>query len=198
MFLNHSAAFTSFEPVTTDMDAPQKRMPIPAMIAGTMVETETGWTPVERLSLGDAVYTLEGGPAPIADLRQIRLSAGTQLWHVPGGALGNCDDLLLTRDQHVMITDNDAEAMFDTPYVLIPAPALQGFRGTRRIDCVPGAIAVEMTFDAEEIVYANSGTLMHCAAMSGLSDGFFRTLSTAEARIFLAMQNTNDAVLMAA
>ena len=142
--------------------------------------------PVERLALGDAVYTFDGGLAPIANLRQTRLNAGTQLWHVPGGALNNCSDLYLTQDQHVMIFDDNAEDLYDTPYVLVPATALQGFRGTRQMDCLPGTIAVEMTFDADEVVFANTGTLIRCAAQSGKGDGFFRTLTNAEARILLA------------
>lgn len=192
MLLNHSTAFTAFEPVTEGNDLPKKMISAPAMAAGTLVETQSGWMPVERLSLGDQVYTFDGGLAPIADLKQTRLPAGTQLWHVPGGALNNCSDLYLTQDQHVMIYDNNAEDLYDTPYVLVPATALQGFRGTRQMDAVAGSVAVEMTFDAEEVVFANTGALIHCAAQSGESDGFFRVLSNAEARILLALLDTDE------
>ena len=192
MLLNHSTAFTSFEPATDAAEKPHQITAAPTLTAGTLVETETGWMPVERLSLGDAVYTFDGGLAPIASLRQTRLTAGTQLWHVPGGTLNNCADLYLTRDQHVMIFDDNAEDLYDTPYVLVPATALQGFRGTRQMDCTPGTVAVEMTFDAEEVVFANTGTLLRCAAQSGQSDGFFRTLTNAEARILLALLDTDE------
>lgn len=192
MFLNHSTAFTSFEPVTETTENRAFQPALPAMTAGTMVETENGWMPVERLSLGDAIYTFDGGLAPIAGLRQTRLTAGTQLWHVPGGALNNCDDLFLTRDQHVMIFDDNAEDLYDTPYVLVPASALQGFRGTRQIDAQPGTVAVEMTFETEEVVFANSGSLVRCAAQSGQTDGFFRVLTSAEARILLALLDTEE------
>ncbi|MEO3414761.1 Hint domain-containing protein [Roseovarius sp. CAU 1744] len=192
MLLNHSTAFTSFEPATDVAETPRQIIPAPALTAGTMVETQAGWMPVERLSLGDAVYTFDGGLAPIAGLRQIRLTAGTQLWHVPGGALNNCADIFLTRDQHVMIFDDNAEDLYDTPYVLVPATALQGFRGTRQVDCVPGTVAVEVTFDTEEAVFANSGTLLRCAAQSGKGDGFFRALTNAEARILLALLDTDE------
>lgn len=192
MLLNHSAAFTSFEPVTEGAEKARPAVAAPAITAGTMVETQEGWMPVERLSLGDAVYTFDGGLAPIASLRQTRLNAGTQLWHVPGGALNNCSDLYLTHDQHVMIFDDNAEDLYDTPYVLVPATALQGFRGTRQMDCTPGTIAVEMTFDSDEVVFANTGTLIRCAAQSGESDGFFRKLTNAEARILLALLDTDE------
>ncbi len=192
MLLNHSTAFTSFEPVTNGTDLPQKPIDAPALTAGTMVETQSGWMPVERLSLGDQVYTFDGGLAPISGLRQTRLTAGTQLWHVPGGALNNCADLYLTQDQHVMIFDNNAEDLYDTPYVLVPATALQGFRGTRQMDAVAGTVAVEMTFDAEEVVFANTGALVRCAAQSGETDGFFRVLTNAEARILLALLDTDE------
>lgn len=193
MFLNHSTAFTSFETVTDSRQDPRDFHTVPAMTAGTMVETESGWMPVERLSLGDAIYTFDGGLAPIAGLRQTRLSPGAQLWHVPGGALNNCDDMYLTRDQHVMIFDDNAEDLYDTPYVLVPAPALQGFRGTRQIDSLPNAVAVEVTFATEEVVFANTGMMLRCAAQNGKTDGFFRTLTTAEARILLALLDTDEA-----
>ena len=192
MLLNHSTAFTSFETVTEAAQAPRDFHAAPVMTAGTMVETETGWTPVERLSLGDAIYTFDGGLAPIAGLRQTRLTPGAQLWHVPGGVLNNCDDMYLTQDQHVMIFDDNAEDLYDTPYVLVPVPALQGFRGTRQIDSLPGTIAVEVTFAAEEVIFANSGTMLRCAAQTGKADGFFRTLTNAEARILLALLDTDE------
>lgn len=192
MLLNHATAFTSFEPVTDGAKQPQKHISAPAMTAGTLVETQSGWMPVERLSLGDQVYTFDGGLVPIANLRQTRLAAGTQLWHVPGGALNNCSDLYLTQDQHVMIFDDNAEDLYDTPYVLVPATALQGFRGTRQTDAVAGTVAVEMTFDADEVVFANTGTLIRCAAQSGESDDFFRVLTNAEARILLALLDTDE------
>lgn len=192
MFLNHSTAFASYETVTDAGQKPIRIVSAPALIAGTKVETQSGWMPVERLSLGDEVYTFDGGLAPIADLRQTRLTPGTQLWHVPGGALNNCADLYLTQDQHVMIFDDNAEDLYDTPYVLVPAPALQGFRGTRQMDCLPGTVAVEMTFDSEEVVFANTGSLLRCAAQSGDTDGFFRVLTNAEARILLALLDTDE------
>ncbi|WP_299842291.1 Hint domain-containing protein [uncultured Roseovarius sp.] len=192
MLLNHSTAFTSFEPVSEAAEKPRQIVSAPALTAGTMVETESGWMPVERLSLGDAIYTFDGGLAPIAGLRQARLKAGTQLWHVPGGALNNCDDMFLTQDQHVMIFDDNAEDLYDTPYVLVPVPALQGFRGTRQIDSLPNTIAVEVTFDTDEIIFANSGAMLRCAAQSGQSDGFFRVLTNAEARILLALLDTAE------
>lgn len=192
MLLNHSTAFTSFEPVSATTEKPRQTITAPALTAGTMVETESGWMPAERLSLGDAVYTFDGGLAPIAGLRQARLNAGTQLWHVPGGALNNCDDLFLTQDQHVMIFDDNAEDLYDTPYVLVPVPALQGFRGTRQIDSLPNTVAVEVTFDTDEIIFANSGAMVRCAAQSGESDGFFRVLTNAEARILLALLDTEE------
>ena len=140
MLLNHSTAFTSFEPVTEIAGKPRKIVTAPTLTAGTMVETETGWMLVERLSLGDAVYTFDGGLAPIAGLRQTRLTAGTQLWHVPGGALNNCDEMFLTRDQHVMIFDDNAEDLYDTPYVLVPVPALQASAAPVRSTACPARL----------------------------------------------------------
>ena len=196
MLLNHSTAFTSFEPVTETTQNPAKKArsfhPAPTITAGTMVETETGWMPVERLCLGDAIYTFDGGAARVAGLRQTHLNAGTQLWHVPGGVLNNCADMYLTQDQHVMIFDDNAEDLYDTPYVLVPVPALQGFRGTRQIDSLPSTVAVEVTFDTEEVIFANSGAMLHCTAQSGQSDGFFRVLTNAEARILLALLDTDE------
>ena len=65
MFLNHSQDFAQFQPTDIAANPPAlsfpKRAEISALKDGTMLETPTGWKPVETLQKGDQVYTLDGG-----------------------------------------------------------------------------------------------------------------------------------------
>ncbi|MBJ6373300.1 Hint domain-containing protein [Sedimentitalea arenosa] len=192
MLLNHSQAFASFLPSDIAPRKPAQTMPrrveLSAVKDGTMLETPTGWRRVEELSAGDQVYTLDGGFTELTGTRSHRLAPGTaRMMHVPAGALNNCSDLILTAGQHVAMIEPECETLFGAPCVLVPAAAMAGFRGIHALTAFGETTATELTFDTEEIVYAQTGALLHVA--SGTTDPFFRTLGYGETRALLTMLN---------
>jgi hypothetical protein len=104
------------------------------LIAGTLVETKTGWQPVETLAIGDAVQTLDGGLARILalDRRAFRPEPETAPLLIPGGSFDACSDLLVLPGQHLLLDTLDDTAT-DAAFAMLPALALQG-RGGQRLD----------------------------------------------------------------
>lgn len=192
MLLNHSQAFAQFQTTenadVTPAPALPKRVEISAFKDGTMVETRNGWRPVEELEIGDQVYTLDGGFTELTGIRTHRLPAGsTRMIHVPAGCLNTCSDLILTAGQHVALIEPECDTLFQAPCVLVPAAAMTGFRGITAFNSMRDTTATELTFSTEEIVYAQTGALLHVS--SGVSDPFFRTLGYGETRALLALMN---------
>lgn len=176
------------------------------LVAGSLIETARGWTPVEDLRAGARVMTYDGGAQPLAAIRRVspdhglRAGPGAELVRVPGGALDNCGDLLLLPDQQVLIHSDAAEAVLGVPAVLIRAAALTGFRGIHRIVPEAPVALIALEFESDEMVFVNSGTLLHCPARArgarvppapgALVGGFFPVLGAAQARALLDLMAT--------
>ena len=161
------------------------------LIAGTLGETATGWTPVEDLRIGDAVQSYDGGLARVVGLDRewITASLGAYVLHLPGGALDNCSDLILLPGQNLLVdTLNDAD-LPDDVVALIPAAALEGVLGTTRARIEKPLEIITPRFAEDEAIFANSGTLLHCPgirqnALQPASD-FFTMLDPAQGAAFL-------------
>jgi hypothetical protein len=160
--------FTRFAPFAGVLPA----LPVTSgLAAGTPVETRNGWRAVETLRPGDAVQTLDGGLARIAAMDRTWLLPAMQgaVLDLPGGAFGNCADLTLLPDQHLLLDLDPADAPMvglpDALAVLMPAQAFEGYRGiTRRTVRAPLEV-VTLMFAEEELVWAASGLLLHCPAV---------------------------------
>lgn len=162
------------------------------LIAGTLLETRAGWQPVETLRVGDSVQTLDGGLARILGLnrRVLQADAQTTVIRLQGGYHDACSDVLLLPGQHVVLDILDAAHNNGAPYAMIAALALLAGPGAQR-HSNPGAIdVITPLFADEEVVYANSGLLLHCP---GIADGagcypensFFPRFDATEARHFI-------------
>jgi hypothetical protein len=140
--------------------------------ARTLVETECGWRPVGGLTAGTRLATLDGGFVDLIGVRRTPAKpiAPASSVLVPGGALGNCDDVILGAAQRVLLPTGPAEPVLDAAFALVTAAALAGHFGIRRVvteDCL-----YRLDFASEEVVWANSGLLLHCPA--GVDAGFLR------------------------
>lgn len=178
MFLNHSLDFKTFtaSPLATDC----------ALTPETLVETPQGWRSADTLCIGDSVATLDGGFAPLTRLAQD--TAQEPLWLLPGGTLDNCSDLILPGTQYVALDTPECQALYDAPYVLAPIAAMAGFRNIKPApQTVPQPI-MRLGFAEEEVIYAQSGTLIH-APCDVVASGFFRRLNYGETRAALIMMN---------
>jgi hypothetical protein len=161
------------------------------LIAGTLVETKTGWQPVETLAIGDAVQTLDGGLARILalDRRAFRPEPETAPLLIPGGSFDACSDLLVLPGQHLLLDTLDDTAT-DAAFAMLPALALQGRGGVKRHATEGTLHIITPLFADEEVIYANSGVLLHCP---GVTDGanrypdnsFFQRLDAPCAGAFL-------------
>jgi hypothetical protein len=164
---------------------------VSGLVAGTLIEGARGWVRVETLRIGDVVQTLDGGLARILgiDRRTLHPAAETALILVPGGCFDACSDLLLVPGQHLIVDTLDL-VDFGAPFAMLPARALTADHRIRRL--VPQQVQeiVTLLFADEEVVYANSGVLLHCP---GVMDGagrypdnsFFPRLDGQEAQTFL-------------
>ena len=171
------------------------------LVAGTLVKATQGWVAVERLKIGDAVQTLDGGLARIhvLDRRMLTPQTDMALIVVPGGCHGANSDLRLVPGQHLLIDTLDDERCNGARFALVPAAALTIDPLVRRHNPQTPVQVVTLMFAVEEVVLANSGVMIHCP---GLIDGagrypehsYFPRLDILAARKFLRHRATRHAV----
>jgi len=171
MFYNHTTDFAQFNTALT---------PAPALAAHctlsgeTMVETQQGWVAARTLRAGDALATLDGGFAPISAITKPDIT--NAMVHIPGGALSNCSDVVLPGDVHVGL--ELPAHVSDAPMVTAPLSALCGWRGIRPTFAGSSELAT-LQFDTEELIYAQTGLLIHAAP---IGETFFERLNYGETR----------------
>ncbi len=151
------------------------------LMAGTRIAVAIGWRPVEALRPGDGVLTFAGGVRPIEAVRAAPLPADLPeaLWPlvVPPGALDNREALWLLPRQRLLVEADCAEALYGDPFVLVPAAALEGWRGIARQRPQGGLRTVSLHFAEPQIIYAGCGALIatagapHGHAVLGLAEG---------------------------
>lgn len=169
------ATLVAATPVTT--------APGSGIVAGTRVETAQGWMPVESLTIGTRLHTLDGGLRPVRALGRhwINPAQSAPLICLPGGAFDNCDEMILLPHQHLLM-DLAGDDHPDATQALIPAEALLGHNGCYRVTPRAAVEYICPLFDEEEVIWAASGVRLHCASLTGRDD-FFACLSVAEARL---------------
>lgn len=195
MFLNHAQDFAAFQPANPQERRPGPRPAIPMpdrdehsfVMPSTLLETPAGWRQAGSLEKGDAVWTLDGGFCELTEVARQVSTGATRHWHVPAGALNNCSDLRLWGGQYLALLDPACEDLFETPCVLAPISAMNGFRGIAPVCSFGPREGIALRFAGEEVIYAQTGTLLHVAADRG--DSFFRKLGYGETRALLTMIN---------
>jgi hypothetical protein len=138
------------------------------IVAATLIATERGWARASDLRPGDRIVTFDSGLQTLRALGRGRLASAPRLPHrarplaVPAGALGNRRPLTLLPGQSVLIESDKAEELYGDPFALVPADALEGWRGIARIDPEAEIEVRFLEFDGDEIVYAEGMALVHC------------------------------------
>ncbi|MFN3823328.1 MAG: Hint domain-containing protein [Pseudorhodobacter sp.] len=180
---------TAFAPVaglTSTLAAPET-----GLISGTQVETSQGWADVRSLRTGDLVQTVDGGLRPVRALSRHwiapddALGAAAGLVLLPGGAFGNCADVALLPTQPLLIALDEADNLPDALFALIPASALLGVPGVRRLAVQAPVEVIRPVFDEAETIWAATGLQLACDGVAG-PDDFHLTLGAAEAALLLA------------
>lgn len=196
---NHTTTFTRDEQHEVDalslvgLRAPARS----GIIAGTRVETEKGWLPVESLLSGMKVQTY-AGLRRVAKVDRSYFEPGNAdtcpdgLLLVPGGVLNNCSAFYILPEQHVLLETIYAEEIFGDAATLVPGSALEGFRGITRVRPRGLIEVITLRFDEEDVVYGNTGVLFHCPSVGstdgeGLRSDFFLTLTQGQSEALLAL-----------
>ena len=177
--------------------------------AGTLIATEQGWQPVELVQVGCDMLTFDNGAASVLTIDRHILWCGQgvcpkSMWPlaVPAGVLGNRRAMLLLPDQNVMLESDLAEMLFGDPFALVPAVALQGYRGISRV-CPHGAIEIiSLRFAEDQLVYANGAGVLHCGSVQGLdmsldliaTDGAYLPLAPDRARKLVGLMIEADQI----
>lgn len=127
---------------------------------GTDIQTPNGQIPVEQLSPGDKVCTLDSGVQTIrwVGIRQVPATGKLAPIRIKAGALGHnlpTRDLWVSRQHRMLCRSKIAARMFDTPEVLIAANKLTLLSGVREDDSMDHITYCHILCDNHEVVFAN-------------------------------------------
>jgi hypothetical protein len=128
---------------------------VPCFVAGTLIRTPDGDVPVETLTPGDLVMTVDDGPQPLRWIgtRQVEGIGKLAPVQIDASALGEHRMVLLSPLHRVMIRDTYAELMFGEPEVLVAAKDLVNGRTIRRRECEK-VTYVHILFDRHQVVFS--------------------------------------------
>ncbi|TRD18873.1 Hint domain-containing protein [Palleronia caenipelagi] len=132
---------------------------------GTMILTDAGEVPVENLTTGDQVLTLDHGFRPIrwicdTSVCRVDLAANDRLRPViiRAGALGKGQprtDLRVSRQHRILLRSDEAQDMFGSQDVLLPAIKLVGLDGISIDEDCEEIEYWHILLDKHEIIWAN-------------------------------------------
>lgn len=132
---------------------------------GTRIRTADGDVPVEYLSEGDRILTRDNGPQEVLWIGQRRIS-GARLYALPelrpvrirAGALGidrPDGDLIVSPQHSMLITGPKAQALFNTPEVLVAAQDLIDDRRVHVDHSLREVTYYHLLLERHEVVWAN-------------------------------------------
>lgn len=132
---------------------------------GTRISTPDGQRFVEELQEGDRIQTKDDGVQEIRWVGSRRMS-GARLFAMPSlrpirlkaGALGNGEpdgDLVVSPEHRVLIRGGSAEALFNTPEVLVAAKDLINDRTILPDHSAREVTYIHLLLDRHQIVWAN-------------------------------------------
>lgn len=132
---------------------------------GTMISTFNGLVPVENLTQGDLVWTLDHGYQPIRwigakfvpnalmqanpKLRPLRIRQGAIRSNVPSR------DLVVSQQHRIFVKSSICERLSDTPEALVPAKQLLEMNGFDVADDLESVTYYHFIFDKHEVVLAD-------------------------------------------
>lgn len=127
----------------------------PCFVAGTLIRTDGGETPVERLQVGDLVLTRDDGPQPLRWIgrRQVRAEGRFAPIRIAADTFGAHGELLVSPLHRILIRDSLAELLFAEPEVLVAARDLINDRTVTRVE---GGMVdyVHILFDRHQVVFS--------------------------------------------
>lgn len=133
---------------------------------GTMIQTPLGEVPVEQLSAGDLVVTMDSNAMPIKwigsrhlDAAALRDNPHLHPITIRAGALGDglpATDLTVSPQHRILVQSSIAARMFGQRQVLVAAKHLMCLDGIGLSDDASGVTYWHFLFDSHQIVFANN------------------------------------------
>lgn len=152
------------------------------LVAGTRVETATGWQPIETLHIGASIYTLDGGLARIVAMNRREVLPGEPVIRIAGGHFDACSDLFLMPGQDLLL---DTMGLTEAPYTCLSAEVLTACPGVMRSPTPRRVEVVTPIFADEEAVWAQSGVLLRCPGVKPDAAPAYPRLHARAAAVFL-------------
>ncbi|KUP94115.1 Hint domain-containing protein [Tritonibacter horizontis] len=177
------------------------------VLVGTMVATATGWRPVEALAIGDEVLTFDHGMRPVKSVERQTLVIGDTACaqemapiYIPRDALGNRNPMWVKPEQGLLIEHDLLEDKLGDPFAVVPACALEGYRGITRAPQQVTMETVVLAFDEDEVIYIEAGVLAFCPVghdlmhdcITDAAQDLYTLLSATEARELVLDMITED------
>ncbi len=146
-------------------------MPASGIVAGTRIATEEGWRRAETLCAGDRVMTFDNGVQTLRSVSR-RLCPGPSdgasvsqpLIMLSPGTAGNSGTLLMLPGQGLILESDLAERVYGDPFALLPGEAMQALPGVTAMLSEAPIVAVSLTFECDELVYADGQALLYCGS----------------------------------
>lgn len=158
---------------------------VAGVFPATRIATPQGWRAAAFLRPGHAVLTVGAGALPLVAVEP----QPPPLWvqTLQAGACGNRAALRLPPGQAILLETDAAIPLAGEPFALIPAQALEGWRG---IDAAPNAAApVLLRLARPELIYAGPGLIL---SMPGPGTIAAATLPLHQARSLVARLVAED------
>lgn len=139
------------------------------LYASTPVQTAFGWQALADLGPGDLVMTLDAGLRPIT---AIQVEMRQALWSVrlPEACLGNAQTVMLPPGQPILIRTHYAMPFSGDDLALVPATALEGWRGIAPHVPARSEPILHIRLDRSAILCVGPGVLAGC---TGTDDATF-------------------------
>lgn len=137
---------------------------VPCFLAGTLILTDRGYRPVEKLSAGDMAMTMDRGPQRLLWTGSRSLTPkeaadpGTHPVCIPHGSLAAGtvkQDLLVSPNHRIVLRHPACALLFPEMEILAPAKALTGYRGVKTCPAALPARYYHLMFAQHEIIWAN-------------------------------------------
>lgn len=138
---------------------------VPCFLEGTLIATPSGEVPVEALSVGDLVLTLDHGAQPIrwiaakkVDAARLAEKPALRPIRIPAGALGPGRPkapLHVSPQHRILLRSRIARRMFGAEEILLPAVRLLGLAGIEVAADIAPVRYIHFKCDRHEIVRAN-------------------------------------------
>ncbi|MEO0750240.1 MAG: Hint domain-containing protein [Pseudomonadota bacterium] len=131
-------------------------------VQGTKITTLNGDTAVERLTPGMKILTKDNGFVTLLAIRRAPLGRGVLRMNpdlrpvvLPAGAVGNTRRLMLSPPHRVLLSDANAELLFGSHEVLVPARHLVGHAGIYQAAATDPVTYFHLLFEQHEVLWSN-------------------------------------------